>query len=235
MKPERALLLSAPDLRAAAPATLKKYGLLYLGDEFCQNLVPSPEDFSLALRKFPGRVVLVTPLLTDAAFDAVEEIVKAHSSPRRRLEIVVNDLGLLHTLKARYSRRVLVSLGRVFAHRVKVMPRSFAAGFLKEHKVKRVELDDPALLPRFEGFGLKVSFHTGFRYVSVTRFCPWEQHWPSACGYACAGRVKKLEHPRLPAPLFLKGQAYGLKTGAAPRRPAMDRVVREPLPSGSRA
>lgn len=233
MKTERALLLSAPALRAAAPAALRKYGLLYLGDEFCQNLAPSPEDFALALRKFPGRVVLVTPLLTDAAFDNAEEILKAHSSARR-LEIVVNDLGLLHTLKTRYSRRALVSLGRVFAHRVKVMPRSFAAGFLKKYNVKRVELDDPALLPRFEGLGLKFSFHTGFRYVSVTRFCPWEQHWPGTCGYACAGRVKKLEHSRLPAPLLLKGQSYGLKTGEAPRHPAIDRTVREPMPSGGR-
>ncbi|OGR51613.1 MAG: hypothetical protein A2049_09925 [Elusimicrobia bacterium GWA2_62_23] len=234
MKIERALQLSAPALRAAAPGAFKKAGLLYLGDEFCQNLVPSPEDFALALAKFPGRVALVTPLLTDAAFDSVEEIIKAQSSPRRRLEVVVNDLGLLHTLKTRYARRVLVSLGRVFAHRVKVMPRSFAAGFLKKHNVKRVELDDPALLPRFEGLGLKVSFHTPFRYVSVTRFCPWERHWPAGCGYACEGRVKELEHPRLPAPLLLKGQAYGLKTGAPPRHPAIDRLVQEPLPAGRR-
>jgi hypothetical protein len=232
MSLEKALLLSAPALRAAVHKKLSG-GLLYLGDEFCQNLLPSPEDFALALEKFPGRVALVTPLLTDAVFDVVEEIIKRRSSPRRRLEVIVNDLGLLQTLKTGYARRVTVSLGRVLAHRVKVMPRGFAAGFLKKFNVKRVELDDPALLPRFEGLGLKFSYHSPLRYVSVTRFCPWELHWPEPCGYACLGRVKKLEHPRLPAPLLLRGQAYCLEAPGVPRHPALDRVVLEPKPARS--
>ncbi len=231
MTAEKALQLSAPAFRAAPARARRGLDLLYLGDEFCQNLVPSPDDFACAVDAFGGRVVLVTPLLTDAAFDSVEEIVEAHASPRRPLELVVNDLGLLHAARARWARSVRPSLGRVFMHRVKVMPRGFARGFLKEHGVRRVELDDPALLPRFEGFGLKYSFHTPFRYLSVTRFCPWERRWQGPCGYACLGAVRKLEHPRLPAPLLLKGQAYGVRTGRPPRHPAIDRLVGEPLPA----
>lgn len=230
MRTEKALALGAPGWRAAPPSRTAGYGLLYLGDEFCQNLLPTPAEFAQAVKDFNGRVVLVTPLLTDDVFDKVEEIVKAHARPRRKLEIVVNDLGLLHTARTRYRGLISVALGRIFAHRVKVMPRGFAADFLKKHFVRRVELDDPALLSRFEGFALKFSFHTPFRYISTTRFCPWEAHWPGPCGHACEGAVKKLEHPRLPEPLVLKGQVYGVRTGRAPRHPAIDRLVTEPLP-----
>lgn len=228
MKPEKALLMSAPALRAAEGRAFRGAAVLYLGDEFCQNLMPSAADFREALRKFPGRVVLVTPLLTDAAFDSVEEIIREHASPRRRLEVVVNDLGLLHVIRKSYADRVLVSLGRVLGHRVKVMPRRFMAGFLKKHGVRRFEVDDPALLKRFAAPRPKFSFHYPFRYVSVTRFCPWEYHWPAPCRFPCEGRERRLEHKRLPTPLILKGSAYGVRTGRPPRAPGVDRVVYEP-------
>lgn len=234
MKPAKALALSAPAFRKAGPAALRGYDTLYLGDEFCQNLLPSAGDLGLALETFKGRAALVTPLLTDEVFDGVETLLRRFSSTKRRLEVVVNDLGLLHTLRGAYARRVSVSLGRVLGHRVKVMPPGFAAGFLKKHRVVRVELDDPALLPRFAVFGPKVSFHPAFRYISVTRFCPWELHWPGPCGLACLGRARRLDHPRLPQPLLLKGQAYGICGGAVPRHPLIDRVVTEPLPRGCR-
>lgn len=226
MRPEKAFALSAPEFRAARASALKGCGLLYLGDEFCENLLPTRADLGAAAERFRGRVVLATPLLTDAAFDEVERIINSFSSAADRLEVVINDLGLLHTVKRRYARRVDATLGRVLAHRVKVMPAGFARRFLKEHGVKRVELDDPALLPRFEVFrGLKISFHTPFRYLSATRFCPWERHWPGPCALSCLGKTRKLEHPRLPGPLLLKGQAYGLRTAGVPAHPALDRVV----------
>lgn len=233
MKPEKALALSAPAFRLASPASLRGYRTLYLGDEFCQNLLPSAEDLGLALEAFKGRAVLATPLLTDEVFDRVETLLRKFSTARRPLEVVVNDPGLLHTLRGG-SLPARVSLGRVLGHRVKVMPPAFARAFLKKHRVERVELDDPALPGRFEGFGLKVSFHTSFRYLSVTRFCPWELHWPGPCGLACLGRTRRLEHPRLPAPLLLTGQAYGIRGRGAPEDGAIDRVVREPLPGSAR-
>lgn len=229
MKPEKALSLSGPAYRLARPAALKGFSALYLGDEFCQNLLPRAEDLGLALEAF-DRAVLVTPLLTDEVFDQVETLLRLFSSPRRRLEVVVNDPGLLHMLRGPYARRVRVSLGRLLGHRVKVMPPVFAAAFLRKHRVERVELDDPALLPRFENFGLKFSFHTRFRYISTTRFCPWELQWPGPCGLSCLGKVRKLEHPRLPSALLLKGQAYGIRGGAAPEHRLLDRIVFEPLP-----
>jgi len=226
--------MSAPEFRAARASSLKGFGLLYLGDEFCQNLLPSRADFFAAAEKFKGRVVLVTPLLTDEVFDEMEQIITSFSSSRNRLEVVVNDLGLLHAVKRRYAGRVDVALGRLFTHRVKVMPPGFAARFLKEHGVKRAELDDPSLLPRLQGLGLKFSFHSPFRYLSTTRFCPWERHWPASCALSCLGKTQKLEHSRLPRPLLLKGQAYGLKTCGVPAHPAVDRQVKESLPAPGR-
>lgn len=227
MKPASALAMPGPAFRAAAPAALRGVKRLYLGDEFCSNLLPDGEDMRRAA-SLGAAVTLVTPLLSDEAFDRVEALAGGFPRGSARLEIVVNDLGLLRVLRGRRWGRVAVSLGRVLGHRVKVMPPDFARAFLKEHRVSRVELDDPALLPRFEPFGLKVSYHLPFRYISTTRFCPWELHWPAPCSFACLGRVRKLEHPRLPAPLLLSGQAYGLRSAAAPRHPLIDRVVTGP-------
>lgn len=229
---EKALHLTPPQLGPRALKAAKGFDVLYLGDEFCLNLLPEPEEFSRARRAFAGRVVLTTPLLTDAALDSVLRIVDANASAREPLEVVVNDLGLLCELRRRRAGRVRASLGRVFGHRVKVMPRAFAEGFLAEQGLARIELDDPALLGRFAPFGLPLSFHAGFRYVSVTRFCPWELHWPGPCAHACVGRARTLEHAKLPQPLVLRGASYGLKTAGAPRHPLLDRIVTEPPARG---
>ncbi len=227
MKPSSAFAMTGPAFKAAAPAALRGKGRLYLGDEFCSNLLPDAGDMRRAAA-LGGGVTLVTPLLSDEAFDRVEALARAVPRGAGPLEVVVNDLGLLRVLRGRAWKNAVVCLGRVLGHRVKVMPPDFARGFLKEHRVSRVELDDPALLPRFEPFGLSVSYHLPFRYISTTRFCPWELHWPAPCSFSCLGRVRKLEHPRLPAPLLLRGQAYGLRSAAAPRHPLIDRLVSEP-------
>jgi hypothetical protein len=229
---KKALALGAAEWRKARPTAFQGFDLLYLGDEFCQNLLPTRRDFDSAASNFDGRVVLVTPLLTDTVFDEVERIIRRHASRTRRLEVVANDLGLLHILRQRYAGRVDVSLGRVFGHRVKVMPQGFAGDFLRLHGVGRVELDDASLLPRFEHFsGIRISFHKPFLYRSVTRFCPWESHWPGPCSYSCLGKALRLEHRYLPRSLLLKGAAYGVRTSAVPAHPLLDRLVLENLPT----
>ena len=98
---EKALALNPPELRRTGAAGLKGFGLLYLGDEFCEQLLPAADDLERAEKLFSGRTVLVTPLLSDAAIDRAERLLRAFSSAKKRLEVVVNDLGLLHLLRAR--------------------------------------------------------------------------------------------------------------------------------------
>lgn len=228
---EKALALNRLEWRKTPAARLKGFALLYLGDEFCEQLMPEQRDLERALEIFPGRVVLVTPLLTDTGIDALERLIIRCSSAKARLEIVVNDLGFLHLIRKSYSRRVRVTLGRIFGHRMKVMPHGFAAQFLKKHAVGRIELDDPALPDRFERYkGLKLSFHSPFRYLSGTRFCPWERHWPGPCSATCGGKMVRISHPRLPETLLLKGCSYGIRTAGVPGHPMIDRIVTERLP-----
>jgi len=228
---EKALALNRHEWRKVRPAAFKGFSLLYLGDEFCGQLLPELADFKRAAGIFPGRTILLTPLLTDPEIDAIERIIRDCSSPKNRIEIVVNDLGLLDLIRERYAGRVRVTLGRIFGHWIKVMPPVFARKFIKTNGVARIDIDDPSLPGRFSHFpGLKLSFRSPFRYLSATRFCPWERHWPGPCAASCQGRMTQIRHSRLPQTLLLKGSAYGIRNAVIPAHPMIDRVVMEKLP-----
>ena len=65
-----------------------KADLVYLGSEFCQNLLPGPAEFGRALKLFRRPVVLATPLLTDELFRNIEAVIRARGGSGGPLEIV---------------------------------------------------------------------------------------------------------------------------------------------------
>jgi hypothetical protein len=220
---EKALTFDARDtarLRSRAAG----YGALVIGSEFCAGLLPSPAEAAALRKEFGGKIVLATPLLTDDALARVKKLLKIVSAGGPA-EVIANDLGLLEVLR-RARSRVEISCGRILAHRVKIMPEAYAREFLRRYGVKRFEIDDPAAVKRLAQFGLPFSWHYPYRYVTVTRFCPWENRWADGCAGSCRGRARKLVSPRVPKPLWLRGAAYFVKA----QRPnkAADRTVFTP-------
>lgn len=193
---------------------LAGYGALMVGSEFCAGLLPSVSEAAAVRRVYKGKIILATPLLTDAALRGVKKILRVLAADGPA-EVIANDLGLLEAMRRRASG-VKVSCGRILAHRVKIMPAEYARKFLERYGVAGFEIDDPSVLGRLKPYGLPFSWHYPYRYATVTRFCPWENRWSADCGGSCRGRARKLTSPRVPKPLWLRGCGYFIKV----QRPA---------------
>lgn len=206
-----------------------KADLVYLGSEFCQNLLPRPEDFSRAVKVFGKRVVLVTPFLTDRCFGNIEKIIRANSGGEK-LEIVANDLGLIHLVGKKYASKVTLSLGRVLGNLMKSSSPGFMTGFLAGHGIARAEADSPEQADRCGRFGgIACTYHIPYSYVAVTRFCPWEKHWVGKkCRYTCQAGGKKLTSRLILQPLLLMNCGYFTDGGKPVRNANIDRIVYQP-------
>lgn len=204
-----------------------KADLIYLGSEFCQNLLPGPEQFGRALKIFKKPVVLATPFLTDSSFPAIEAIIREYGTRKNRLEIVANDLGLIHLVAERYASKARISLGRVLGDFLKSAPDVFLEKFLAANGINRIEADSAEVLSRYSAFkGLSFTSHVPYAHVSVTRYCPWEEHWTGEkCGYSCLGKSKELTDARLRMPLLLMNCGYFVDGGKLPRGVKPDRTV----------
>jgi hypothetical protein len=210
--------------------TKLKTDLVYLGSEFCPNLLPGPAEFGLALKTFKKRVVLVTPFLTDRAFKGIEAIIKKYSGRKEKLEIVANDLGLIHLVGKKYSSVARLSLGRVLGNLLKSSSDGFLVKFLSENKITRLETDSAELPERYGRLpGLSFTYHMPYSYMAVTRFCPWEKRWvDEKCRYTCLAGGKKLSSRLLPAPLHLISSGYFAAGGKPPKNGKIDRIIYQP-------
>ena len=86
---------------------------LHFGVEFCEHLLPSPEDVSAAVEAAGAAdrgFTLLTPYGTDRMVDAVEGLVDA-AQGARDFEVVVNDWGVLHRLRSRGGVRLTIGRG----------------------------------------------------------------------------------------------------------------------------
>ena len=205
---EKALALDSYDIKSLSEKGLAGYDALALGSEFCARLLPAPGETQALRAVFKGRLILATPMLTEADLSDVKKLLKLLAGKKTQLEVIVNDLGLLEVLRSGFKGKVKVSCGRILSHRVKIMPEAYVRKFLKRYGIARFEVDEPKTIRRLAPYGLPFSWHYPFRYVTVTRFCPWEEHWAESCAHSCRGRAEPLTSIRVHKTLWLKGCAY---------------------------
>ena len=88
---------------------------LYFGQEFCEHLVPSPEDLTQAYyhcRQLGWQFTYTTNVCTDEALARQERNLAALAELEEGLEVVVNDWGLLRLMRRQFPGLVPV-LGRL--------------------------------------------------------------------------------------------------------------------------
>jgi len=207
-----------------------KADFVYLGSEFCQNLLPGPAEFGRALKAFGKPVVLVTPFLTDSLFGNIEAILRKYADKKNKLEIVANDLGLIHLAAKKYPLVTKLSLGRLLGDFLKTATDAFLQKFFSEHGISGIEADSPELLRRYSRLqNLSFTYHIPYAHMAVTRYCPWENHWTGEkCRYTCLGKSKKLDEKRLRRPLRLVNCGYFIEDGKIPKSGRIDRIVYSP-------
>lgn len=176
----------------------KEYQRLYYGQEFCERLLPTEEEFKKVLNFVKMKNLLftfVTPYVTDTAIIKLTKFFKYLSKNFPSAEVVGNDWGVLYTLK-KYENLETV-LGRLL-NKVKKDPRikeifndlpelaknHFTSTscntphfrkFLRENNIFRVEFDNP-LQPlninlNDKKHKLKGSLYYPYTYLTTTRLC----------------------------------------------------------------
>jgi len=170
---------------------------LYFGAEFCERLIPDPEE-ALRVADFAHDrglgLTLMTPYVTDAGLERILLLLEAVRKTCRPVEVVFNDFGVLDLLRKEFPEFVPV-LGRLL-NKTKRGPRIMnileklpgscrdyfescvlsvgaACDFLKKRSVCRVEFDNQLQGIRLENTdpGIAKSLYVPYVFVSTTRYC----------------------------------------------------------------
>ncbi|WP_207062999.1 hypothetical protein [Motiliproteus sp. SC1-56] len=228
---------------------------VYLGNEFCERLLPTPAALRsayAALRALDAGITLVTPLLTDSGLKRLRPLL---SILEEGCEVVVNDWGGLRLLRTAYPGLRPV-LGRQLYKMIKD-PRMPSAQWsrlhphggrsapfqqlLKGFDVAQIEMDLPPFIgpEQFQVGAFALSVHLPYAYVVKGRMCrigslnqPDQGKFVAGhgCEKECLSYVTRLARPRSGEPglvEFQRGNTQFYRYSAA-----MEAPLREALEQG---
>ena len=111
-RPPRSSELPLSDLQAAAADVVQRVAgpvrpqRAYLGNEFCQYLIPARESFSKVCRELRERglaITFLTPPVTDAGLDKLRPLFAWLAAQANGAEVVFNDWGTLQVLHEEFD------------------------------------------------------------------------------------------------------------------------------------
>lgn len=224
-----------------------KYSRIYLGDEFCERLLPTLRQLKAAVKLFGGNLTLATAPLTDEGLVQAKKLLAVLP---RETEVVVNDWGLLDDVK---KHKLTPVLGRLMLKyhrdpRVEVIDDKIPAGcrkvlhssaltqtrfvkFLKKGGIRRIELDAaPFTLDHGDLSGFKVSLHVPCVYVTSTRQCLTAYYLTGKfgitnCTKPCLKHAFTWKNKGFPQNMNQKGNILFYKNPVIQPPPQCDRIV----------
>ena len=233
-------------LREAGP----EYDRIYLGDEFCERLLPSLRQLQEALELESKKMTLATSPLTDKGLAGAEKLLSALPA---KAEVVVNDWGLLEGVKRhdlepvlgrlllKYHRDPRLALiggnippaCRKVLHSSALTQERFAE-FLRKNGFRRIELDCVPFDVDHGGLsGFKVSLHVPYSYVASTRQC-LTNYFTSGrfgireCDKQCLTHHFNWDSADPELTMLQEGNSLFLEGDSTRIPPRCDRIVRHP-------
>ncbi|MGD9641813.1 MAG: hypothetical protein AB7V08_03640 [Elusimicrobiales bacterium] len=212
---ERAVSITPPELGELNERVLGGYDRVYLGSEFCQHLLPSLDEVRALKDKGVEELTVLTPLLPTAQLRSFLKLFGRILKLFPRAELSLGDLGLMRAVNRAYGGAVPLLLARPVSADFIRMDEGFLERFFSENNLRLLETDEPDRVAAFRGGGIKFSFHYPFKYLAMTRLCPFVKG--GACSRACAGKTLKIQQT---APyrgsFLLKNNTYFSVNGALP-------------------
>lgn len=171
----------------------RSFTRLYFGNEFCQGLVPTPNELEDVLN-FAGSYdfTLVTPYVTDEGLAKLRSLFDLVLLRRPGSEVVFNDWGVFTILREQYPSfepvmgrllnkmkrgpRLMTVLDRIPESTIEYFRGSNLSvplfrRFLREKGVRRVEFDNVLQGIDFDFGNMELSLYMPFAYVTTTRAC----------------------------------------------------------------
>lgn len=119
-----------------------KHSRIYYGNEFCERLIPAPEQVCQILsyaKKNKLRFSLVTPYVTHIGFGKLNSLFKLLEDSSAACEVIINDWGILNLVRHKYLNFIPV-LGRLLTkqkrdpHLINLLKRETRLRFVKNPK-----------------------------------------------------------------------------------------------------
>lgn len=231
---EKAAVLDSLAIRKAGRPFIKRHDCIYVGSEFCQNILPKMAEVESLYDKGARKVAILTSFMVQDGLLRAQDSLSAILEKYKNLEIVVNDFGLLSYLNEFYPESAK-SIGRPLSIDFLRMDNSCRARFFRKHGITGLETDEVHMLQNIPaGSGLKINLHYPYRFVAMTRLCPFAGRITPDCGHKCYGRILRLKVPGCASTLLAKNNAYFVKykPGAVPN---VDRIVKHSFAVGSKS
>ena len=171
----------------------QNFSRLYFGNEFCQHLLPTPQELKDVLDLTHSfDFTLVTPYVTDEGLTNLEHLLDLLSQRRQGSEVVFNDWGVFNVLREHYpcfepvmgrplnkmkrGPRLMTVLDNIPENTAEYFRGSNLSAplfrrFLRENGVRRVEFDNVLQGIDFDFEGMELSLYMPFAYVTTTRAC----------------------------------------------------------------
>jgi len=205
------------------------FSRIYFGNEFCENLIPTPSEIRNFLSSFRNKdfeLSFLTPWVTDRGIKKLEGILKILP---KGTEIVFNDWGILNLINkfnkggSKNFKRVLGRLlvfhyrdPRIIATKSRKLKRGLQSSslnakkfqkFLQDNKISRVELDNT-----YQGYNfkiskkLKTSLYYPFVFIATATNCVYKKNFDLPnCNFGCRKGFFKIYFPEFNIYTFDQG------------------------------
>ncbi|MGC8727660.1 MAG: hypothetical protein ACP5SD_00185 [Elusimicrobiales bacterium] len=156
---------------------IKKYDWIYLGSEFCENLLDLYSNADKILKKFENKkICFLTPIITDKYADKLSRIIWKMVDNNKKIEISANDFGTINILTRRFPQ-VKINIGRHLSKHFFSFKKDavkfhtdfsiYAAKYFEELGIKRYEISGYNKIP-------KTNFHKAKKIdFNITMFYPY--------------------------------------------------------------
>jgi hypothetical protein len=211
-----------------------EYKRIYFGNEFCERLIPSPDELKMILGFAQDNLLdfsLITGFITDGIMEQLEGLLETLFKIKPDSEIIINDWGLLKIVR---KYQFSLALGRLLTRQKKGpqvlrildgLPEEtleylrsgcinrYFINFLKDRGINRIEVDNLFQGVKFENAGINISLYFPYGYITTSRFCfsnPRNRKAGNSLGiYLCRKECRNghfiLRNPDMPVPLTIKG------------------------------
>lgn len=216
----------------ALESALEKFGWFYIGAEFCENLLPAPEELKRTAEFFLGRdrkVCLLTPPVSERGIKALAAVFRKLRPLAGQLELTANDFGTVE-LAAELGFGARLSAGRLLYENLFRLSRNWfqlvngqALRFFTSRGLRRFEISatgaklrnnlDSAQRLGFKPSDLHLTMYYPYLNMTTTRTCllgtpdipPHESPDGIRCRRECGVASFEVKHPLINEQLLVHG------------------------------